>query len=153
MRNNNNNRKNPSTEKGEEENTLNLNEYQNVQDNTISINTSYDMTENMDSETKIINSPTSATKFKEIIDLMTEHHNKFGSSTDALNIYLKKLSNVKTRTSWETFLSTKGKQIPIRHMSRAKIHVQPTSINRRRLEVTKGSKRLAVDRPPSGEKV
>jgi len=31
--------------------------------------------------------------------------------------------------------------------------VQPTSISRRRLEVTRGSKRLAVDRPPSNEKV
>ncbi|KAF0747742.1 Uncharacterized protein FWK35_00019575 [Aphis craccivora] len=57
-----------------------------------------------------------------------------------------------TRTSWETFLSTRGKQIPLRHVSKAKIHVQPTSISRRRLEVTGGSKRLAVGRPPSGEK-
>jgi len=66
---------------------------------------------------------------------------------------LKKITNVKTRTSWETFLSTRGKQIPLRHVSKAKIHVQPTSISRRRLEVTGGSKRLAVGRPPSGEKV
>jgi len=81
---------------------------------------------------------------------MTEHHKKFKSSTDALHTYFKKLTNVKTRTSWETFL---GKQIPVRHVSKAKIHVQPTSISRRRLEVTRGSKRLAVGRPPTGEKV
>ncbi|XP_050063383.1 uncharacterized protein LOC114129096 isoform X2 [Aphis gossypii] len=141
----------PCNDLNENENTSNSNEYQNIQKNSPSFNTN-DISHNRDSEDKI-NSPTSATKFKEIIDLMTEHHNKFGSSTDALNTYLKKLTNVKTRTSWETFLSTKGKQIPLRHVSKAKIHVQPTSISRRRLEVTRGSKRLAVGRPPSNEKV
>ncbi|KAF0691066.1 SWIM-type domain-containing protein, partial [Aphis craccivora] len=56
---------------------------------------------------------------------------------------LAKLKNVKTKNSRETFLSTCGKQISFRLGAKSKIHVQPTSISRRRPEVTKGCKRLA----------
>ncbi|CAI6367521.1 unnamed protein product [Macrosiphum euphorbiae] len=92
-------------------------------------------------------------EFKKVINLMTENHSKYGSSTASTQMFLKKLKNVKTRNSWETFLATCGKQISFRLGAKSKIHVQPTSISRRRPEVTRGCKRLAVGRPPSDEKI
>jgi len=59
---------------------------------------------------------------------------------------LKKLGNVKSKNSRETFLSTRGKQISIRHADKAKIRVKPTSISPRRLGATRGSNRLVVGR-------
>lgn len=92
-------------------------------------------------------------EFQKIIDLMNFNNSKFGSSTTSLQMFYKKLQNVKTPNSWETFLSTCGKQISLRQGTKSKIHVQPTSISRRRQGITRGSKRLAVGRPASGEKV
>lgn len=44
-------------------------------------------------------------------------------------------------------MSTAGSTISLRHRSRATIHVQPTTISRRKPGVTRGSKRLLVGRP------
>lgn len=91
--------------------------------------------------------------FQNVIDLMTHHNDKFGSTNESLKIFLKKLGNVKTKNSWETFLSTCGKQISLRHADKAKIRVQPTWISRRRPGVTRGSSRLVVGRPANNENI
>jgi len=92
-------------------------------------------------------------EFKKIIALMTENNSKFGSSLASTQMFLKKLKNVKTKNSWETFLSTCGKQISFRLEAKSKIKVQPTSISQIGPEVTRGCKRLPVHRPPANEKL
>ncbi|CAI6358484.1 unnamed protein product [Macrosiphum euphorbiae] len=89
--------------------------------------------------------------FQSVVDLMVHKNDEFGSKNESLNIFLKKLGNVKTKNSWDTFLSTCGKQISLRHANKAKIRVQPTSISRRRPGVTRDSSRLVVGRPAKTE--
>jgi len=89
--------------------------------------------------------------FQKVIDLMTHQNNKFGSTNESVKIFLKKLGNVKTKISWETFLSTCGKQISLRHADKAKIRVQPISISRRRPEITRGCRKLVVGRPATNK--
>lgn len=43
---------------------------------------------------------------------MTEKH-EFGSSKESLKMFLKKIGIVKTKNSWETFISTCGKKIDL----------------------------------------
>jgi len=64
---------------------------------------------------------------------------------------LDKLQKVKSVAMWESFLSTAGSKISLRHRSCATIHVQLTTLARRRSGVTKGSKRLPVGRPKNSD--
>jgi len=57
------------------------------------------------------------------------------------------VKNVKSLTAWETFIATAGSSISLRHRSRATTGVQPTTISRRKPDITRGSKRLPVGRP------
>jgi len=85
----------------------------------------------------------------EIQELIKTNFEKFKRNTSAsvLTKCLDRLKKVKSVATWESFLSTAGSSISLRHRSRATIHVQPTTISRRKPGVTRGSKRLLVGRP------
>lgn len=72
---------------------------------------------------------------------------KSNTSVSVLSKCLDRLKKVKSIATWESFLSTAGSTISLRHRSRATIYVQPTTISRRKPGVTRGSKRLLVGRP------
>jgi len=90
---------------------------------------------------------------KEIQSLLTTNLNKYKNtvSTSVLSKCLDRLKKVKSPAMWESFLSTAGSKISLRHRSRATIHVQPTTLARRRSGVTRGSKRLSVGRPKNND--
>ena len=55
---------------------------------------------------------------------------------------------------WESFLHTAGgASVPLRRRSGTTIKVQPTTIARRSLTLTRGSKRFPVGRPAKQEKL
>lgn len=89
--------------------------------------------------------------FSLLVDKLKIKHQKFGTSSLIINRCLKRLEKVKSRASWDVFLSTFGTNIALRQRSGAAIHVQPTAIARRKAGVTRGSKRLPCGRPPSSE--
>jgi len=84
---------------------------------------------------------------EKIQKLFKSNLEKYTSSTSVLSKCLNRLKKVKCAASWESFLSTAGSNISLRHRNRATIKVQPTAINRRKLGITRGSKRLPVGRP------
>lgn len=90
---------------------------------------------------------------KEIQNLLTTNLNKYNNtvSTSVLSKCLDRLKKVKSAAMWESFLSTAGSKISLRHQYRATIHVQPTTLARRRPGVTRGSKRLSVGRPTKND--
>ncbi|GBN39051.1 hypothetical protein AVEN_126593-1, partial [Araneus ventricosus] len=84
---------------------------------------------------------------KEIFSVMSHNDQIHKSSLSGLNKFLKKLQNVKSSGSWESFLHTAGNSVGIRRRSGAAIRVQPTSIARRSPFITRGSKRFPGGRP------
>ncbi|GBM66095.1 hypothetical protein AVEN_169767-1 [Araneus ventricosus] len=84
---------------------------------------------------------------KEIFSVMSHNDQKHKYSLSGLNKFLKKLQNVKSSGSWESFLHTAGNGVGIRRRYGAAIRVQPTSIARRSTFITRGSKRFPVGRP------
>lgn len=88
---------------------------------------------------------------QDIFTLMQEHHKHFGTSSSTRKKVLQRLKSIKTRTSWESFLCTAGSSLSIRHRSNMNIKVQPTSISRRKVGITRGCKRLPIGRPPEHE--
>ncbi|CAH1969787.1 unnamed protein product [Acanthoscelides obtectus] len=90
---------------------------------------------------------------EEIYLLMQQHNKRFGTSNVTIQKCIQRLRNIKTRTSWESFLCTAGSSVPIRHRTKMNIKVQPTSISRRRVGIARGWKRLPIGRPPKEEGV
>ncbi|KAL5246125.1 hypothetical protein ACI65C_013533 [Semiaphis heraclei] len=86
---------------------------------------------------------------EQIQELFKSNLEKYTSSTSVsiLSKCLNRLKKVKSAASWESFLSTAGSNISLRHRTRATIRVQPTAINRRKPGITRGSKRLPLGRP------
>lgn len=78
---------------------------------------------------------------------------KFGSSTSGLKMIETRLKKICTEGMWESFLHTAGSSVPIRRRSGTAIKVQPTSIVRRSLTLTRGSKRFPVGRPATQEQL
>lgn len=86
--------------------------------------------------------------FKAAIQMMLDLHNNFGSSKSGTDKILKRLKHVTTSMQWETFLHTQGAGVNCTYRSGSMIRVQPTSLSRRRPNVTRGSKRIPAGRPP-----
>ncbi|CAI6376429.1 unnamed protein product [Macrosiphum euphorbiae] len=86
---------------------------------------------------------------EQIQELFKSNLERYTSSTSVsvLSKCLDRLKKVKSAASWESFMSTAGSNISLRHRTRATIRVQPTAINRRKLGITRGSKRLPLGRP------
>jgi len=90
-------------------------------------------------------------KFENVINLLNSCNTSYGSSLSGINKLEEKLKKIKTQGQWEHFLHTAGNCIPTRQRDGARIKVQPTTIARRAVGVTRGSKRLLGGRPPKGE--
>lgn len=90
----------------------------------------------------------------QIISLMTDNFKKYNRETSSavLQKCIDRLKKVKSSRTWESFLSTAGNNISLRHRTRATIRVQPTTISRRKPGITRGSKRLPVGRPLNSDK-
>lgn len=90
----------------------------------------------------------------QIISLMTDNFKKYNRETSSavLQKCIDRLKKVKSSRTWESFLSTAGNNISLRHRTRATIRVQPTTISRRKPGITRGSKRLPVGRPLKSDK-
>lgn len=90
----------------------------------------------------------------EYCTLMREHYSRFGGDIECqrgLEKAVCKLRSISNASSFASFLHGHG--FGRRYRSGAAIRVQPTSLSRRRPHVTRGSKRLASGRPPSGSTV
>lgn len=85
--------------------------------------------------------------------LMKNLDTKFGSSASGLKMIEKRLKKISTEGMWESFLHTAGSSVPIRRRSGTTIKVQPTSIARRSLTLTRGSKRFPVGRPATQDQL
>jgi len=87
-----------------------------------------------------------------IVTLMNNLNNKYGSSVSGLQQLETRLKKINSEGTWETFLHTAGSSsVPLRKRSGCAIKVQPTSIARRSITLTRGSKRFPVGRPANGE--
>ena len=84
---------------------------------------------------------------KEIYKEFSDKDLKYKSSLSGLNKFLKRLKSIKSSGNWERFLHTAGNCTGIRQRNGAAIRIQPTSIARRTADITRGSKRLPVERP------
>lgn len=94
---------------------------------------------------------TNNNKFENVINLLNSCNASYGSSLSGINKLEEKLKKIKTQGQWENFLHTAGNCISTRQRDGARIKVQPTTIARRAVGVTRGSKRLLGGRPPKGE--
>jgi len=90
----------------------------------------------------------------QIISLMTDNFKKYNRETSSavLQKCIDRIKKVKSSRTWESFLSTAGNNISLRHRTRGTIRVQPTTIRRRKPGITRGSKRLPVGRPLNSDK-
>jgi len=90
---------------------------------------------------------------QEIQNLLTKTLKRYNDkvSTSVLSKCLDRLKKVRSVAMWESFLSTAGNNISLRHRSRVTTNVQPTTLARKKPEVTKGSKRLSVGRPKNND--
>lgn len=87
-----------------------------------------------------------------IVTLMNNLNNKYGSSVSGLQQLETRLKKINSEGTWETFLHTAGSSsVPLRKRSGCAIKVQPTSIARRSITLTRGSKWFPVGRPANGE--
>jgi len=85
---------------------------------------------------------------------MTDLDVKYCSSKSGLEMIESRLKKITSVGMWESFLHTAGaSSVPLRRRSGATIKVQPTSIARRPLALTKGSKRFPAGRPAKQEKI
>lgn len=123
------------------ENNVIINENSNTEENKPSTS----IIENNDNEDKNM-------MYENILKIMNNCHENFGSSSSGFLKLEEHLKKIKTEGQWETFLHTNGQQVALKRRDSAIIKVQPTSIARRSAKVTKGSKRLLAGRPPLGEK-
>jgi len=85
------------------------------------------------------------------MNLLNSCNASYGSSLSGINKLEKKLKKIKTQDQWEHFLHTAGNCISTRQRDGARIKVQPTTIARRAVGVTRGSKHLLRGRPSKGE--
>lgn len=91
---------------------------------------------------------------KNIISLMVNLDEKYSSSTSGLKMIECRLKKITSEGMWESFLHTAGgASVPLRRRSGTTIKVQPTTIARRSLTLTRGSKRFPVGRPAKQEKL
>jgi len=91
---------------------------------------------------------------EEYCKLLRELYSRFGDTTDCqrgLEKAVCRLRNVSSASSLASFMHSPG--CTRRYRAGAAIRVQPTALARRRPNVTRGSKRLASGRPPSGSSV
>jgi hypothetical protein len=90
----------------------------------------------------------------QIQELFKSNLEKYTATTSAsiLSKCLDRLKKVKFIASWESFLSTAGSNVSLRHRTLATIRVQPTALNRRKPGITRGSKRLPLGRPLNTDK-
>jgi len=87
-----------------------------------------------------------------IVTLMNNLNNKNGSSVSGLQQLETRLKKINSEGTWETFLHTAGSSsVPLRKRLGCAIKVQPTSIVRRSITLTRGSKRFPVWRPANVE--
>lgn len=123
-------------------------------ENNVLCNESCNTEENRPSTSRIENDDDAdkKTMFENLLKMMNNCHENFGSSSSGILKLEERLKKIKTEGQWETFLHTAGQQVALKRRDGAMIKVQPTSIARRSAKVTKGSKRLLAGRPPSGEK-
>ena len=91
--------------------------------------------------------------FQNVVDLLLAKNNKFGTSISAVKLFCQRLKQVKTSTAWESFMFTAGSSCAQRYKRNASIKVQPTALNRRKIGLTRGSKKRPLGRPASGEPV
>lgn len=91
-------------------------------------------------------------EIEQIFNIIKSHHTLFHSSQSGLLKLKNRLEKIKTEGQWETFLHTAGSHyIPLKRKSNSAIRVQPTSIARRPIGITRGSKRLPAGRPFKNE--
>lgn len=107
--------------------------------------------EDMSLRENVASGDVSDSTFSMLVDKLKIKQQKFGTSSSIVNRCLKRLDKVKSRASWDVFLSTFGTNIALRQRSGAAIHVQPTALARRKAGVTRGSRRLPCGRPPSSD--
>lgn len=109
--------------------------------------------ENKPGTSRIVNDDDEDKKimFENVLKIMNNCHENFGSSSSGILKLEERLKKIKTEGQWETFLHTAGQQVALRRRDSTMIKVQPTSVARRSAKVTKGSKRLLAGRPPVGE--
>ena len=82
------------------------------------------------------------------ISLLTQHHAKFGSTSSGLKKMVRRLQSIRSSSQWESYLHTGRASTVLRRHPYADIRVQPGSVSRRRLGVSRGSKRRPAGRPP-----
>lgn len=86
------------------------------------------------------------------IELFANKLSTITHTHDDLLKFVKRLEKTNTEGQLASFLCTAGSHnIALRRKSGAYIGVQPTSKSRRRPQLTRGSKRFPVGRPPKGE--
>ncbi|KAL5241955.1 hypothetical protein ACI65C_009365 [Semiaphis heraclei] len=90
-------------------------------------------------------------KFENVLNLLNLCNTTYGSSTTGIKKLEQRLKKVKSRGKWENFLHTAGNCLPLRNKDGATIKVQPTTVARRRVGITKGSKQLLAGKPPLAE--
>ncbi|GBN19422.1 hypothetical protein AVEN_270188-1 [Araneus ventricosus] len=90
---------------------------------------------------------------EKLLRLIGDGFEKFHSSEQALEKAVTRLEKITSEGQWETMLATLGSNVPLRRKAGVAIRVQPTSIARRSIGVTRGSKRVASGRPSNGSQV
>jgi hypothetical protein len=78
-------------------------------------------------------------------------HQAFGTSEVSIDKLLRGIGTIKNANEWENFVATLG-GINGGHRVNVSTRVQPTTLCRRRDGLTRGSKRLASERPAQGTK-
>lgn len=89
--------------------------------------------------------------FQNLVELLLAKNSEFGTTPTTIRRFCQRLKQVKTSTGWESFLCTAGSLCGQRYRPNANIRVQPTALSRRRVGITRGSKRRPSGRPASGE--
>lgn len=90
-------------------------------------------------------------RMQEFLQLVTQNYSRFGAEPmcqEALRKAIVRMQSVNTACSFASFFHSGGGFR--RYRAGATIHVQPTSLSRRRPGITRGSKKLPCGRPPAG---
>ncbi|KAL5241832.1 hypothetical protein ACI65C_009242, partial [Semiaphis heraclei] len=125
-----------------------------VQSNTVEEETLPVIINNDNASQSLQTTASENVSMKNIISLMTDLDEKYCSSTSGLKMIESRLKKITSVGMWESFLHTAGaSSVPLRRRSGATIKVQPTSIARRPLALTRGSKRFPAGRPAKQEKI
>lgn len=127
------------------------NDHDNLQD-TKNHNTSKEEQLPLTEVNEIITQEPKSVSMGGIVTLMNNLNNKYGSSISGLQQLATQLKKINSEGTWETFLHAAGSSsVPLHKRSGCSKKVQPTSIARRSINLTRGSKRFPVGRSANGE--